>query len=76
MVIPEMIGYTFDVHNGRKFISVFNYGEYGGPLPGRIFSYPFVQRTSEEIKRRDHEYGKSDYKIFKNISSKARLAAG
>lgn len=23
MIIPEMIGQTFDVHNGRKFISVF-----------------------------------------------------
>lgn len=23
MIIPEMIGHTFDVHNGRKFISVF-----------------------------------------------------
>ncbi len=23
MILPEMIGLTFDVHNGRKFISVF-----------------------------------------------------
>lgn len=23
MIVPEMIGLTFDVHNGRKFISVF-----------------------------------------------------
>lgn len=23
MVLPEMIGHTFDVHNGKKFISVF-----------------------------------------------------
>jgi small subunit ribosomal protein S19 len=23
MIIPEMVGYTFDVHNGKKFISVF-----------------------------------------------------
>lgn len=23
MIIPEMIGNTFDVHNGKKFISVF-----------------------------------------------------
>lgn len=23
MVIPEMVGHTFDVHNGRKFLSVF-----------------------------------------------------
>jgi small subunit ribosomal protein S19 len=23
MIIPEMVGHTFDVHNGRKFYSVF-----------------------------------------------------
>lgn len=23
MIIPEMVGVTFEVHNGRKFISVF-----------------------------------------------------
>ena len=23
MIIPEMIGHTFEVHNGRNFISVF-----------------------------------------------------
>lgn len=23
MIIPEMIGHTFDVHNGKKFFSVF-----------------------------------------------------
>jgi len=23
MILPEMVGITFDVHNGRKFISVF-----------------------------------------------------
>ena len=23
MIVPEMIGHTFDVYNGRKFISVF-----------------------------------------------------
>lgn len=23
MILPEMIGHTFDVHNGRKFLSVF-----------------------------------------------------
>ena len=23
MIIPEMVGHTFDVHNGKKFISVF-----------------------------------------------------
>ncbi len=23
MIVPEMVGHTFDVHNGRKFLSVF-----------------------------------------------------
>jgi len=23
MILPEMIGHTFDVHNGKKFVSVF-----------------------------------------------------
>lgn len=23
MIVPEMIGHTFEVHNGRKFITVF-----------------------------------------------------
>ena len=23
MIIPEMVGHTFDVHNGKKFISVY-----------------------------------------------------
>jgi small subunit ribosomal protein S19 len=23
MIIPDMIGHTFDVHNGRKFVTVF-----------------------------------------------------
>jgi small subunit ribosomal protein S19 len=23
MIIPEMVGFTFEVHNGRKFITVF-----------------------------------------------------
>lgn len=23
MILPEMVGYTFEVHNGKKFITVF-----------------------------------------------------
>ena len=42
MIIPSMIGHTFDVHNGRKFISVFvsenmvghRFGEFS---PTRVF---------------------------------------
>ncbi|MEM8727433.1 MAG: 30S ribosomal protein S19 [Chlamydiota bacterium] len=47
MIIPEMIGHTFEVHNGKKFISVFisenmvghRLGEFS---PTRLFkSHPF-----------------------------------
>jgi small subunit ribosomal protein S19 len=42
MIIPEMIGYTFEVHNGRKFLSVFvtenMVGHYLGEFsPTRLF---------------------------------------
>lgn len=42
MILPEMIGHTFDVHNGKRFISVFvsdnmvghRFGEFA---PTRVF---------------------------------------
>ncbi|GAB4185993.1 MAG: 30S ribosomal protein S19 [Simkaniaceae bacterium] len=42
MILPEMIGHTFEVHNGKKFISVFvsenmvghRFGEFS---PTRLF---------------------------------------
>ncbi len=42
MIIPEMIGHTFEVHNGRKFLSVFvtenMVGHYLGEFsPTRLF---------------------------------------
>lgn len=42
MITPEMIGYTFEVHNGRKFLSVFvtenMVGHYLGEFsPTRLF---------------------------------------
>jgi small subunit ribosomal protein S19 len=42
MIIPEMIGFTFEVHNGRKFLSVFvtenMVGHYLGEFsPTRLF---------------------------------------
>lgn len=42
MIIPEMIGHTFDVHNGKRFITVFvtdnMVGHYLGEFsPTRIF---------------------------------------
>jgi len=42
MIIPEFVGFTFDVHNGHKFISVFvsenMVGHYLGEFaPTRVF---------------------------------------
>lgn len=42
MIIPDMVGHTFEVHNGRKFISVFvsenMVGHYLGEFsPTRLF---------------------------------------
>lgn len=42
MIIPEMIGHTFEVHNGRKFLTVFitenMVGHYLGEFsPTRLF---------------------------------------
>ncbi len=36
MIIPEMVGHTFEVHNGRKFLS-FCYRKYGWSSLGRVF---------------------------------------
>ncbi|WP_201456583.1 30S ribosomal protein S19 [Chlamydia sp. 17-3921] len=49
MIIPEMIGHTFEVHNGKKFLSVFvsetmvghKLGEFS---PTRIFKSHPVKR--------------------------------
>ena len=30
-ILPEMVGLTFAVHNGKKFVPVFCYGKYGRP---------------------------------------------
>jgi small subunit ribosomal protein S19 len=52
MILPEMVGHTFDVHNGRKFISVFvsenmvghRFGEFS---PTRIFKGHGSKKTAE-----------------------------
>lgn len=52
MIIPEMIGFTFEVHNGRKFITVFvtesmvghRLGEFS---PTRTFKTHPVKKTAE-----------------------------
>ena len=54
LIIPDMIGHTFEVHNGRKFISVFVsenmvghcLGEFA---PTRTFKgHPLVKKTATE----------------------------
>ena len=50
MILPEMIGHTFEVHNGKKFISVFvtenmvghRLGEFS---PTRVFKGHPIKKT-------------------------------
>jgi small subunit ribosomal protein S19 len=54
-VLPEMVGHTFDVHNGKKFISVFvsenmvghKLGEFS---PTRVFKGHAVKKAAEPSK--------------------------
>ena len=54
-VLPEMVGHTFDVHNGKKFISVFvsenmvghKLGEFS---PTRTFKGHAVKKAAETSK--------------------------
>lgn len=55
MVLPEMIGHTFDVHNGKKFISVFvsdnmvghRFGEFA---PTRVFKGHGSKKNTDSSK--------------------------
>ena len=55
MIVPEMIGHTFEVHNGKKFISVFvsenmvghRLGEFS---PTRIFKGHASKKVVEAAK--------------------------
>ena len=55
MIIPDMIGHTFDVHNGKKFISVFvsenmvghRLGEFS---PTRTYKGHAVKKTADSKK--------------------------
>ncbi len=52
MILPDMVGHTFEVHNGRKFISVFvsenmvghRLGEFS---PTRIFKGHPIKKVTE-----------------------------
>ncbi len=56
MIIPDMVGHTFDVHNGKKFISVFvsenmvghRLGEFS---PTRTFKGHGSKKTSDSSKK-------------------------
>jgi small subunit ribosomal protein S19 len=43
-ITPDMVGITFAVHNGRKFMPVF-VGKHGGTQVGRIFPDADVPRA-------------------------------
>jgi len=40
-ILPEMVGLTFAVHNGKKFVRD---RKHGGPQAGRIFAHPYLPR--------------------------------
>jgi small subunit ribosomal protein S19 len=54
-VLPDMVGHTFEVHNGKKFISVFvsenmvghKLGEFS---PTRLFKGHSVKKAAEPAK--------------------------
>ncbi len=56
MIVPDMIGHTFDVHNGKKFISVFvsenmvghRLGEFS---PTRTYKGHAVKKTADSSKK-------------------------
>ena len=43
MVIPEMVGLTIAIHNGRQHVS-FDQRKYGRSQVGRIFPDPYLPR--------------------------------
>ena len=57
MIIPDMVGHTFDVHNGKKFISVFvsenmvghRLGEFS---PTRTFKGHGSKKTSDSSSKK------------------------
>ena len=52
MIVPDMVGHTFDVHNGKKFYAVFvsenmvghRLGEFS---PTRVFKGHGAKKTSD-----------------------------
>jgi small subunit ribosomal protein S19 len=62
-VLPDMVGHTFEVHNGKKFISVFvsenmvghKLGEFS---PTRLFKGHSVKKAAEPAKPANKAGGK------------------
>jgi len=62
MILPEMVGHTFDVHNGRQFVSVFvsenmvghRLGEFS---PTRVFKGHGSKKISETSTASDRSVG-------------------
>ena len=42
-VVPEMVGHTIAVHNGRKFIPIYITEKHGGSQARRVFTDPAIQ---------------------------------
>ena len=47
-MIPEMVGHTIAVHNGKEIYSGVHHGKHGGPQAGRVQFHPPVQGTLHE----------------------------
>jgi small subunit ribosomal protein S19 len=58
MVIPDMVGLTFAVHNGRKFIPVFITEQMVGPQARRVLTHAHVPRSHRRAEEVSHA-GKS-----------------
>ena len=42
-IIPDFVGHTFEVHNGKEFKTGLRDRGHGGPQAGRILVHPAVQ---------------------------------
>ena len=48
-VIPEMVGHTLAVHNGKKFVPVLHHREHGRPQARRVLADAAVQGPCGEV---------------------------
>ena len=57
-VIPDMVGHTIAVHNGRKFIAGLHLREHGRPQARRVRADPDVQGPQRQEGREDRQAGR------------------